>query len=100
MTSATQQRSANRATVCPMAPVPPPLSLRLGRAGTQALEELARLRGVSKAEAARQAIEEATARERGRSDLALEARRLSKDPAYVKEAREIVAEFEDIRAPW
>ena len=45
-------------------------------------------------------LEEAAAREGQRSNLALEARRLSKDPAYVKEAREIVAEFEDLRASW
>jgi hypothetical protein len=95
-----QLRSVDRATLADVERTPPPLSLRLGRAGTQALEELARLRGVSKAEAARQAIDEAAARERGRSDLALEARRLSRDPAYVKEAQEIIAEFEDLRASW
>jgi hypothetical protein len=64
------------------------------------LEELAKFRGISKADAARQAIEEAAERERGRSALAAEARRLSEDPAYVKEALEIVAEFEDLRASW
>jgi hypothetical protein len=79
---------------------PPPLSLRLGRAGTRALENLARLRGVSKAEAARQAIEEAAKRESQQSGLAAEARRLSEDPAYVKEAREIVAEMESLSAAW
>ena len=79
---------------------PPPLSLRLGRAGSRALENLARLRGVSKAEAARQAIEETAKRESRRSGLAAEARRLSEDPTYVEEAREIVAELEDLRAPW
>jgi predicted transcriptional regulator len=79
---------------------PHPLSLRLGRHGTEALDELARLRGVSKAEAARQAIEETAERERQRSDLALEARRLAEDPAYVEEAREIVALMEELRGPW
>jgi hypothetical protein len=79
---------------------PPPLSLRLGRTGTRALEDLARLRGISKAEAARQAIEETAEREGRRSGLAVEARRLSEDPAYVEEAREIVAQLEGLRASW
>jgi hypothetical protein len=75
---------------------PPPLSLRLGHAGTKALAELARLRRVSRAEAARQAIEETAARESRRIGLALEAQRLSEDPAYVKEAREIIEMFEEL----
>jgi hypothetical protein len=79
-----------------MAQAPPPLSLRLGRNGVVALEELARLRGISKAAAARQAIEETAVRERNRSGLAAEARRLSEDPAYVEEAREIVALLEEL----
>jgi len=83
-----------------MSQTPPPLSLRLGRTGARALESLARLRGISKAEAARQAIEETAERERRRSELAVEARRLSEDPAYVEEAREIVAQLEDLRASW
>lgn len=77
--------------------VPPPISLRLGKAGMQALEDLARLREVSKAEAARQAIEEAAARERSRRGLAAEARRLTEDPAYVAEAREVAALMEELR---
>lgn len=93
-------RSANRATLNDMSKAPPPLSLRLGIPGTRALEDLARLRGVSKAEAARQAIEETAEWERRRSDLAAEARRLSEDPTYVKEAREIVAEMEELSVPW
>lgn len=100
MASVAHLRSAIRATLPSMAPAPPPLSLRLGRNGVLALEELARLRGISKADAARQAIEETAERERARSSLATEARRLSEDPAYVEEAREIIAEFEDLRAPW
>lgn len=78
---------------------PPPISLRLGRTGTQALEDLARLRGLSRAEAARQAIEEAAERERTRSGLAAEARRLMGDPAYVAEAREIVELIEELDGP-
>lgn len=100
MKAISTRRSVNRATLTGVGQTPPPLSLRLGRAGTRALENLARLRGVSKAEAARQAIEEAAERESRRSGLAAEARRLSEDPAYVKEAREIVAELEDLRASW
>jgi len=83
-----------------MSKAPPPLSLRLGITGTRALEDLARLRGVSKAEAARQAIEEAAKRESQRSGLAAEARRLSEDPADVKESREIAKMMEELRGPW
>jgi hypothetical protein len=77
----------------------PPLSLRLGRAGLQALEEIARRRGVSRAEAARQAIAETAERERRRSDLSAEARRLMEDPAYLREAREVAALMEELRGP-
>lgn len=73
---------------------------RVNRAGAKALEDLARLRGISKAEAARQAIEEAAAREERRQDLAAEARRLAESPGYVEEAREIAAMLEDLRGPW
>ena len=78
---------------------PPPVSLRLGRAGTKALEDLARLRGVSRAEAARQAIEDAAERERRRRGLAAEARRLMSDPAYVAEARGLVELMEELDGP-
>jgi hypothetical protein len=80
-------------------PTPPPISLRLGRRGTQALEDLARRRDISKAEAARQAIEEADERERQRHGLAAEAKRLMHDAAYVEEAREVVALMEALRGP-
>lgn len=96
MASIANSRSAIRATIPHMTPAPPPLSVRLGRNGLLALEELARLRGISKADAARQAIEETAERERGRSALAAEARRLSEDPAYVKEAQETVAWLEEL----
>jgi hypothetical protein len=65
----------------------------------RALEELARRRGISKAEAARQAILEAALRERGRRGLAAEARRLMADPDYVDEAREVSALMEELRGP-
>ena len=83
-----------------MASAPPPLSLRLGRDGLRALDEIARRRGVSRAEAARQAIAEAAERERRRAGLAAEARRLMKDGEYVQEAREVAALMEGLRGPW
>jgi DNA polymerase III delta prime subunit len=81
-----------------MSPVPP-LSLRLGRDGLTALDEIARRRGVSRAEAARQAIAETAARDRRRAGLAAEAAALAQDPAYVREAREVAALMEQLRGP-
>jgi hypothetical protein len=72
----------------------------LGRAGIKALEDLARARGITKAEAARQAIEEAATREQRRSRLADEARRLAADPAYQAEAREVTELMEELSGPW
>lgn len=92
-------RSVNRATLDSIAPAPPPLSLRLGREGMRALEDLARIRGTSKAEAARQAILEAELRERGRRGLAAEVQRLMSDPDYLDEAREVGALMEELRGP-
>ena len=57
------------------------------------------MRGVSKAEAARQAILETAQRERGRRGLAAEVRRLMADPDYVDDAREASALMEEIRGP-
>jgi hypothetical protein len=71
----------------------------LGREGSRALEELARRRGISKAEAARQAILEAALRERGRRGLAAEVRRLMADPDYVDEARAVSTLMEELRGP-
>jgi hypothetical protein len=82
-----------------MSPAPPPISLRLGHDCTKALGDLASRRGITKAEAARQAIEETAERERRRSGLAEEARRLAADPAYVDEAREIVEMMEEMSDP-
>ena len=76
-----------------------PLSLRLGRDGIDFLDEIARRRGITRAEAARQAIAETAERDRRRAGLADEARRLSKDPAYVREAREVAALMEQLRGP-
>lgn len=80
-----------------MSPAPPPLSLRLGDEGARALDELARRRRVSRAEAARQAITETAARERRRAGLAAEAAALMADPAYVSEAREVAELMEQLR---
>jgi len=77
----------------------PPLSLRLGRDGMRALDEIARRRGVSRAEAARQAIAETAERERRRKGLAAEAAALAGDPDYVREAREVAALMEQLRGP-
>jgi hypothetical protein len=63
------------------------------------LEEIARRRGVSRSEAARQAIAETAERERRRTGLAAETRRLMKDEAYVCEAREVAALMEELRGP-
>jgi hypothetical protein len=82
-----------------MAASAPPLSLRLGRDGLRALDEIARRRGVSRSEAARQAIAEAAERERRRTGLAAEARRLMKDEAYVREAQEVAELMEQMRGP-
>jgi predicted transcriptional regulator len=79
---------------------PPPLSLRLGRDGLRALDDIARRRGVTRAEAARQAIAETAARDRRRAGLAAEARRLMQDDAYVREAREVAALMEQLRGTW
>jgi predicted transcriptional regulator len=76
---------------------PTPLSLRLGRDGLRSLDEIARHRGVTRAEAARQAIAETAERDRQRSGLAAEARRLASDPAYIDEAREVAALMEELR---
>jgi len=62
-----------------------------------ALDEIARRRGISRSEAARQAIAETAERERRRSGLAAEARRLMKDPSYVREAREVAQLMEQLR---
>ena len=91
--------SANRATVDSLTPAPPPLSLRLGHEGAKALEDLARRRGITRAEAARQAIEEAAERERRHGGLAAEVRSLMSDPDYVREAREVADLMEDLRGP-
>ena len=78
---------------------PTPLSLRLGREGLRALDEIARRRGVTRAEAARQAIAETAERDLNRAELAAEARELMKDRAYAREAREVAELMEQLRGP-
>jgi predicted transcriptional regulator len=82
------------------APAPHPLSLRLGHEGLNALDEIARRRGLSRAEAARQAITETAERERRRRGLAAEARRLMQDRDYVREASEVAQLMETLRGSW
>jgi predicted transcriptional regulator len=65
-----------------------------------ALDQIARRRGISRAEAARQAIAETAERERRRGGLAEEAGRLMKDKRYVEEAREVAELMETLRGPW
>lgn len=74
-----------------------PLSLRLGDDGHRALDEVAHRRGLTRAEAARQAILEAAQRERRRAGLAAEAEALMQNPSYVEEAREVSAMMEQLR---
>jgi predicted transcriptional regulator len=91
-------RSAFRATFAEVTSTAP-LSVRLGREGLRALDEIARRRGVNRSEAARQAIAETAERERRRTGLAAETRRLMEDAAYVREAREVAALMEHLRGP-
>ena len=63
----------------------------------RSLDEIARRRGLSRSEAARQAIAETAERERRRTGLAAEAAALAKDPAYVRETRQVAALMEELR---
>jgi hypothetical protein len=64
-----------------------------------ALDQIARRRGISRAEAARQAIAETAERERRRGGLADEVRRLMQNERYVEEAREVAELMETLRGP-
>jgi predicted transcriptional regulator len=77
-----------------------PLSLRLGADGWRALEDLARKRGLTRAEAARQAIAETAERERRRSGLAAEVARLADDPVDRAERNRLMADMDAIAADW
>lgn len=92
--------SVIRATLLYMASAPPPLSIRLGSEGLSALDEIARRRGVGRAEAIRQAIAETAQRDRRRTGLAAEARRLMEDSTYLEEARQVASLMEELRGSW
>jgi len=77
-----------------------PLSLRLGDDGWHALEDIARKRGLTRAEAARQAIAETAERERRRSGLAAEVARLADDPLDRAERKRVMADMDAIAADW
>jgi predicted transcriptional regulator len=79
---------------------PPPLSLRLGEEGRHALEEIARHRGITRAEAARQAIAETADRERRRSGLAAEVARLAADPEDRVAREQVAADMDAVAAEW
>lgn len=77
-----------------------PLSLRLGADGWRALEDLARKRGLTRAEAARQAIAETAERERRRSGLAAEVAQLADDPVDRAERSRVMSDMDAIAAEW
>lgn len=77
-----------------------PLSLRLGEEGRRALQDIARSRGVTRAEAARQAIAETAERERRRSGLAAEVARLAADPRDRAARERVAADMDAISAAW
>jgi len=64
------------------------------------LEDIARKRGLTRAEAARQAITETAERERRRSGLAAEVARLSDDPVDRAERDRVMADMDAIAAAW
>lgn len=77
-----------------------PLSLRLGADGWRALEDIARKRGLTRAEAARQAIAETAERERRRSGLVAEVARLAEDPADRAERDRVMSDMDSIATEW
>lgn len=83
-----------------MASASHPLSLRLGADGWHALEDIARKRGVTRAEAARQAIAETAERDRRWSGLAAEVAQLADDPVDRVERGRLMAEMDTIAPEW
>lgn len=83
-----------------MTSTPHPLSLRLGAEGQRALEDIARKRGITRAEAARQAIAETAKREHRRAGLAAEVARLAADPADRAARERVTADMDAIAADW
>lgn len=76
------------------------LSLRLGAEGQRALADIARKRGIARAEAARQAIAETAERERRRAGLAAEVARLAADPADRAARERVAADMDATAADW
>jgi hypothetical protein len=64
------------------------------------LEDIARKRGLTRAEAARQAITETAERERRRSGLAAEVAGLADDPVDQAERNRVMADMDAIAAEW
>jgi hypothetical protein len=64
------------------------------------LEDIARKRGLTRAEAARQAITETAERERKRSGLAAEVAGLAADPVDRAERGQVMADMDAIAAEW
>jgi hypothetical protein len=64
------------------------------------LEDIARKRGLTRAEAARQAIAETAERERRRSGVAAEVARLEDDPVDRAERDRVMADMDAIAAEW
>lgn len=83
-----------------MASASQPLSLRLGAEGQRALETIARKRGITRAEAARQAIAETAERESRRAGLAAEVARLAEDPVDRAERERVMADMEAVAGDW
>jgi hypothetical protein len=77
-----------------------PLSLRLGEEGQRALADIARHRGITRAEAARQAIAETAERERRRSGLAAEVARLAADPEDRVALERVAADMDAVASDW
>ena len=83
-----------------MASASQPLSLRLGAEGQRALEVIARKRGITRAEAARQAIAETAERESRRAGLAAEVARLAEDPVDRAERERVMADMDAVASDW
>jgi len=83
-----------------MASASQPLSLRLGAEGQRALETIARKRGITRAEAARQAIAETAERESRRAGLAAEVARLAEDPVDRAERERVMADMDAVAGDW
>lgn len=64
------------------------------------MEDIARKRGLTRAEAARQAIAETAERERRRSGLAAEVAELAEDRVDRAERRRVMADMDAIAAEW